>query len=245
MVEINCPNCGARYEVPEEALGASGRRVTCSACRHVWTAQPPAAAADPGQAQRQSRGRQMAEIRQMLGEVQQAEARRAGPEARAVPPAPEEPPARRGAARRDTVPEDEGDPEAVEETEQFLRDRVGLSGQSGRVRQAREHGRTSGDRRKLMRRHRRKTLEKQVREKRGSGAGLTGFLLVVLVAATLTGLYVLHPQIIARAPSTEPALRDYVAAVDGLRGDIAAATADIREKVAAEIEARRQEEGDG
>ena len=36
-----CPNCIARYRVKVEALGATGRRVKCSKCGHVWHAEPP------------------------------------------------------------------------------------------------------------------------------------------------------------------------------------------------------------
>ncbi len=36
-----CPNCMARYRIEVEALGATGRRVRCSKCHHVWRAEPP------------------------------------------------------------------------------------------------------------------------------------------------------------------------------------------------------------
>ena len=38
---LACPNCIARYRVDVEALGATGRRVRCSKCSHVWHAEPP------------------------------------------------------------------------------------------------------------------------------------------------------------------------------------------------------------
>ena len=38
---VACPNCIARYRVEVEALGATGRRVRCSRCGHVWRAEPP------------------------------------------------------------------------------------------------------------------------------------------------------------------------------------------------------------
>jgi predicted Zn finger-like uncharacterized protein len=34
---LGCPNCGARFRVASQALGA-GRRVRCSRCRHQWQA---------------------------------------------------------------------------------------------------------------------------------------------------------------------------------------------------------------
>ena len=49
---LRCPNCGARFRVPADALGAEGRQVRCSRCRHQWGAtvgdlapEPAAAAA--------------------------------------------------------------------------------------------------------------------------------------------------------------------------------------------------------
>ncbi len=31
-----CPNCAARYIVPDEAIGVNGRQVRCAACKHSW-----------------------------------------------------------------------------------------------------------------------------------------------------------------------------------------------------------------
>ena len=55
----------------------------------------------------------------------------------------------------------------------------------------------------------------------GSGAFLAGFLLVVLVAAALVSAYLLHDEIMARVPESAPALTEYAAAVDDLRLSIA------------------------
>ena len=38
---LACPNCIARYRVQVEALGATGRRVKCTRCGHIWHAEPP------------------------------------------------------------------------------------------------------------------------------------------------------------------------------------------------------------
>jgi predicted Zn finger-like uncharacterized protein len=38
---LTCPSCQARYVVPDSAIGASGRKVRCAACRHSWFQEPP------------------------------------------------------------------------------------------------------------------------------------------------------------------------------------------------------------
>ncbi len=45
-MELACPKCGTRFQVPEGALGPHGRQVRCGACGHLWHAEPPAAAAE-------------------------------------------------------------------------------------------------------------------------------------------------------------------------------------------------------
>jgi predicted Zn finger-like uncharacterized protein len=57
----------------------------------------------------------------------------------------------------------------------------------------------------------------------GSGAFLSGFLLVVLIAATLLAAYLLHDEITARLPESAPILDEYVRAMDDLRVAIAEA----------------------
>lgn len=35
-MRLTCPNCGAEYEVPDDAIPGSGRDVQCSNCGHTW-----------------------------------------------------------------------------------------------------------------------------------------------------------------------------------------------------------------
>lgn len=35
-MRLTCPNCDARYEVPEDAIPDEGREVQCSSCGHSW-----------------------------------------------------------------------------------------------------------------------------------------------------------------------------------------------------------------
>lgn len=244
MVEIECPNCQARYQVPAEALGPNGRDVTCSSCGQIWHATPvPEGPVEAGaigvQTQPPQRRQKMAEIRQMLDEVQGG-ARQPEPNPRAEFGAQrwgtqEEPGGGRsradlheavfGHARDGAAGEDE------DEDADFLRNRMGVTGQSGRLKSVRgrqPEGDGEGARKRLMGKHRRRHRKFEESKRRGTGAGLTGFMLVVLVGGVLAGLYVLDDMIIARMPETEPALRNYVSAVDGLREDLRAGVGQLQ-----------------
>ena len=46
-MQLSCPNCGATYEVPENAIGPSGRKIRCRACDTSWFEQARAPAPLP------------------------------------------------------------------------------------------------------------------------------------------------------------------------------------------------------
>ena len=40
-MELICPQCDARYQIPDGSIGAAGRQVSCMSCGHAWHAYPP------------------------------------------------------------------------------------------------------------------------------------------------------------------------------------------------------------
>ncbi|WP_370228429.1 zinc-ribbon domain-containing protein [Cognatishimia sp.] len=46
-MRLNCPNCGAQYEVPIDVIPAEGRDVQCSSCGITWFQAHPDHAAEP------------------------------------------------------------------------------------------------------------------------------------------------------------------------------------------------------
>lgn len=278
-MELICPSCEARYQVPDASVGEKGRQVSCMNCGHSWhafpplvlgsSAAPPTTAspgidwqtpprpgrpqasglsyADPEPATKpvrdpepprmdQSRSEQLAEIREMLAEVQSEERAAAA----LVPdeddgrthlaPAPKpDPESRHQTAAASSGTETDGPPAAAERGRSLgeeieIEDDDDEDANDGvdplRRRMAmhdRHTAREQTDVNRLRRRHDRRARRQKRAQAAGSGAFLTGFLLVVIIAAAMTALYVLKPQIIARMPGTEPMLNQYAETIDGLR----------------------------
>ena len=214
MIEIECPACQARYQLPDGSIGSEGRNVSCSDCSHKWRAYSEGVAPQPSEPEPEAgtgeRKDQMAAIRQMLTDIKEHTDAIPEPEpdSRPEPVAPT--PTMR---KRDE--DDEVDP---------LKSRIDGISKLGAAEKI------GYDANKLRRRHERRAKKfKRAREhRRKSGAFLTGFTLVAIVTATMVGLYVLHPQIIAASPGMKPALSEYVVTVDRFRVEIGEATAEWR-----------------
>ena len=115
----------------------------------------------------------------------------------------------------DSTAEDlfEDDPDDAEDGVDMLRKRMAQTA-------AREQAKPS-DVRRLRKRHDRKVRRSKNNSAAGSGAFLTGFLLVAIIASVMISLYLLAPQIIERMPAAEKPMNEYVATIDGLRVSIA------------------------
>jgi predicted Zn finger-like uncharacterized protein len=255
MIEIVCPSCQARYQLPDGSIGPEGRKVSCSSCSHKWrahaegavpeTAQPSpepvavpesaaesetvaetesmaavaapggetAASSPPPPAATGDREDQMAAIRQMLTDLKDSAdaAPEVEPDVRPEPVAPT-PTMRRRNEDEDVDP---------------LKSRIDGVDKMGRTVKG-EAAQSGYDAAKLRRLHekRARKLQRSRERRKKSGAFLTGFTLMAMVTATMVGLYVLHPQIIAASPRMKPALTEYVVTVDRYRVEFNEKTAE-------------------
>jgi predicted Zn finger-like uncharacterized protein len=254
VIEIVCPNCQARYQLPDGAIGAEGRKVSCSSCAHKWRAHPegPAEMAPAAPAPRE---RTAAEAMASLA---------SGGSGSAAPPA-SPPPAsgnrdeQMAAIRRmlsdlkeaaDTVPdrsdgaEERSRPEPApaslgpsarrRDDDAPNRDRLEDRIDDVNILAKMVKGEPTGsgyDAAKLRKRHekRAKRMQRSRERRKKSGAFLTGFTLVAVVSSVMVGLYVMHPRIIAASPEMAPALVEYVTTVDRYRVEFDETTQDWRE----------------
>ncbi len=264
-MELTCPSCGATYQLPADAIGDAGRRVSCMQCKHVWRAYPADvnAAAEaaphtdvaeddvqgadaPPLPDNPAREEQLAEIRRMLAEVQTGGAEapdgQGGGSWDAPAPSGGEPAFAGGSDASDGTNGDqsvqraatmsggteaaaatvvakivgEGKPAKAEEPIQ-LDDDDPLQAKLAQLSRAYKTGKKDNTRRNLIRKHGKKVRRRRAREAAGTGAFMTGFMLITMIGVTMTSLYVLHPQIIAQMPESRAAMTQYVGTIDGVR----------------------------
>ena len=291
-MELICPSCEARYQVPDGSIGEKGRQVSCMNCGHGWHAFPPLVLGAPGQTpltspgwqgsepaaprvaepvqpvavaadegprihgdmtrgwarqpaegtsptdsagrENRSRSEQLAEIRELMAEVQSEQS---PSEFRETGAAIDD----TATHRSDSDANPEGTPREQAQAlfDQTERAETASSGEERRAnadpdeteadplrqrlgRQAEQKVQAKPtDVRRLRRRHDKRERQRKHARAAGSGAFMTGFLLVAMVAAVMIALYMLSPQIVERVPSTENAMNQYVETIDGWRVSVA------------------------
>ncbi len=264
MIEIVCPSCQARYQLPEGSIGPEGRKVSCSSCSHKWRAQVVGATAAPEQATPVSPVPEVAAVAEAAPETEFGAGAGVAPDAPAVghadvtgtdpAPASGDREEQMAAIRQmladlkegvDAAPEIDSDappdtvtPEPVT-PEPTMRRRAGdddeeLDALKSRIDDIDKLGKAAKGEAKissynptrLRRLHekRAKKLQRTRERKKRSGGFLTGVTLVGTVTATMIGLYVMQPQIIAASPQMAPAMNEYVVTVDRYRVEINAKT---------------------
>ncbi len=120
-MRLVCPNCEAKYEVPEDAIPETGRDVQCANCGHAWyqmrsrAAAEPAAAPAPAPVAAPARLAEAAPV--ATPEVTVAASETVIEPADPVSEMPPEEPALAEAAGPDLVAEPASEPETLAETE--------------------------------------------------------------------------------------------------------------------------------
>ncbi len=228
--QVSCSNCGhgwraVRQRAPRDAAATagSGAAAAPAAGDAAHPARQPGEAGQTASAEiralhpSDTRIAQLAEIREMIAQVQSedgttaevrghgaADAGSAGT-ARSAPALSAG--AAAGAAGQRTELRRSGDADDSDEapTEDPLRRRMA------------EHDARAARERDERERLRRSMQDRRTEPASGSGAFLSGFLLVVLVAAVLLGVYAMRDEVVARAPQSEPMVTRYVDAVNDAR----------------------------
>ncbi len=224
-MRLTCPECDARYEIPDDAIPEGGRDVECSACGHAWrhggaddpADRAPHAADEEDDAADDLDGagdapahrtpvRDPGDLR-VLREEAEREAR-----------------LRRGEAPGDAVDDQAGHPEDRPQAPAAAvvparRDPAARRGapRSGRPARPPEHDAPPPPAPEpAFRRPRPPSLDEELDpERKGGGRGV--LLALLTVAALLTAAYLLAPRIAEAIPAAGPVLADYVRAVDEIR----------------------------
>ncbi|MBW7922042.1 MAG: zinc-ribbon domain-containing protein [Rubellimicrobium sp.] len=241
-MRITCPNCGARYEVAEDAIPEGGRDVQCSACGHVWFVAA-AGAATPAP-----------DVPDATPEPEPPQPDRPEPpppEPAADDPAPVPVPRRPAlspevtAILREEAERERARREAERAAQQFVaQPDLGLDGMAPtpapeRIEPARPvppdtapaadpapeapRGRARLPDIEEINASLRAAAERapahvgEAAQARGRGGFRAGFLTVLSLATLALAAYVAAPRIAASVPAAEPALARYVAGVDRVR----------------------------
>lgn len=78
---LKCPECAARYAIPDHAIGVDGRDVRCAKCKHSWHENPP----------QTLEGKQQAELDAMLDNANEQTKEKPVPKGSNVPTVKTEP----------------------------------------------------------------------------------------------------------------------------------------------------------
>ncbi len=230
--DVSCTNCGHGWRaVPPVELDAA---MAMAGSRHgraegAWPdddADGTSAGAAEHRAARQSepsRNAQLVEIREMIAQVQSDGGGSASREAPAEPAAPplRAPAGEHGRLGGATPPLEATPRPELRRIDDFEESRTDASPHQDPLRRRMAELDARAARERSERERMRRSRFNRTDEGRGSGAFLTGFLLVLLVGAGLLAAYVMQPRLVERFPQSEPALTAYGERVDDLRTRVA------------------------
>lgn len=224
-MRVTCPSCQAVYDAPDDALGAGGRRVECSACGEQWFQPGPELAAFEPTG---SRMPGMEAAAESLSGLRDPEPTLADPAPAPAPPDPvpasaSEPPA------AGSAPTAAGEPVLAPPASAPDADQAGLDP----LPPLREH---PAARRPASIDAERLSAELRARDEtapRGSGGGGfgIGLLLALILSAGLAFAYLQSSKVVAMVPQAEPYIGAYVQSVDRARMAVERAAAQAGRKI--------------
>ena len=234
-MRLLCPNCDAEYEVEASVIPDNGRDVQCSNCGHAWFQLPPEIEAEHEAEEALYDAPAPIAVAEttVIGELP-----RRGLDESVLAVLREE-------AERETAARRAEAPQGVEtQTEMGLQPAEAAGGLGGAV--ARRIARLKGvdpippapgrpqTRREMLPEIEEinSTLRASSEKRSGDAAAVAdsmpppvrkttgfrnGFVIIVLLAALLTAVYVMAPKIAQQIPGAAAALKSYVASVDSVR----------------------------
>ena len=217
-MRLICPNCDAQYEVPDEVIPTSGRDVQCSNCGQTWFQHHPDNVLQEDSDTRTDRAvadilRQEAEAEQEARRRRQAASLESQPDLGlegADEPRPRERSERahsklsRPSAKQERqAPPDDIAATAIGSRRDLLPD----------IEEINSTLRTGNERRTLPSSHHAKTQPRRAER----SAFRSGFLIIVIIATLMVGVYLMAPDLGTAVPQLEPYLTAYVTWIDAAR----------------------------
>ncbi len=254
-MELNCPSCDTRYQVPDGAIGETGRRVSCSNCGHTWHARVPSGSEDPAESFERSKPlfrSQRSSVEPPADEPEAIVVENDGP---GHPPPPSGSRTEQLAEIRKMLAEVQsearptGATDPTEKTAERLPKQVpiasppdGPASTDTGMQEVQEPAYYNDPLREQI--EDQPTAKASSREHAGSGDDrpttsgkssrivgsspfFAGCLFILILAALLAGLYLLKPEIVAQLPQTEQAMDQYVDTVDGMARAVSKTISDL------------------
>lgn len=246
-MRLTCPNCGARYEVPDEVIPSEGRDVQCSNCGDTWYQNHPDSAqsdAEPDDGQPETvpepdpdslraalsdrppaqEAPQQQEVSEGVSDILREEAEREAKLRTAEKAGPLESQPDLGL---DNMPGDESSRRAQEASDRMARMR-------GQPVSENDPATDTGARREMLpdiedinsslrasdegaQSHTAVGLPRVEHRQKRKGGFTRGFALIVILGVLLALVYINAPKISNAVPQAEPVLSSYVSMVDQAR----------------------------
>lgn len=254
-MELNCPSCDTRYQVPDGAIGEVGRRVSCSNCGHTWHARVPSDPEDPAESFERSKPLFRSQRSSVGPPADAPDATVAENDGPGHPPPPSTSRTEQLAEIRKMLAEVQsearptGATDPIETTAERLPEQVAIApppddpvGTDAGAQEVQQPAYYNDPLREQIEDQLtakgaspahaksgddRPTTSGKSSRIVGSSAFFAGCLFILILAALLAGLYLLKPEIVAQLPQTEQAMDQYVGTVDNMARAVSNTISDL------------------